>query len=528
MILKKPYAFFIRFFKFFHLIIFGLSSVLLYRTSLVYNFMKEFCKDSPNVIGKDLVGPLFVWWVYLLVIIIILVNLLIIYILARKVKPYMYYIVNIFLYMGVMIVFISSHRVIGNMQSMLVAAKTTLAIRDILNLARLFQTVSVIFYLIRATGFDIKKFDFVRDLQGLDISAEDSEEIEVAVEFEGNVFIRNFKRRYREFKYYYRENKFIINIFSLLIIGIVFLFVYFSTNKYDRVYRENQFLNVSGYRIGAKSSYIFNTDYFGKTIISDDVLVGVKVSISGNGVYPTSKNVLVVNGMQYYPINGYSNSVSDLGIVYSNQDISTEFSDYLFLYKVPKEYIHSNMILRFIDNVSVKRGKTVVNSLDVKLSPINYINSDVHSNEYLLGEDISINDYKLNISSFDINKDFVINYNSCIKVGECYDFREILRPVVTRDREKVLLKVNGNINVGDKSIDLSRFISQFGSIEYTYNGETYIESNDFNSVISSRVNDSSVYYIEVNKEIKDSSSIKLSFNFRNMKYSYILRGDKGE
>ena len=527
MILKKPYAFFIRFFKLFHLIIFALSSVLLYRTSLVYNFMKEFCKDSPNVIGKDLVGPLFVWWAYLLVIIIILVNLLIIYILARKVKPYMYYVVNIFLYMGVMIVFVTSHRVIGNMQSMLVAAKTTLAIRDILNLARLFQTVSVVFYLIRATGFDIKKFDFVRDLQGLDISPEDSEEIEVAVEFEGNVFIRNFKKRHREFRYYYKENRFIINIFSLLFIGIVCLFTYFSINKYDKVYKENQFIYVSGYKFGVKSSYVFDSDFMGNSIINDDVLVGVKVSVSGSGTLPTSKFVLVVNGMQYYPLNSYSNSVADLGVVYSNQTITNDFSDYLLIYKIPKDYSNSSMLLRCIDNISTKHGRTVVNSLDIKLSAINYIGVKSDLSEYSIGTDIDINDYKVNINSFDINKQFVVNYNSCIVVGECYDFKEVLRPVVSREKEKVLLKLNGSVTINDKVIDLSRFFIQFGSIEYINNGSSNVEYGDFNSVISTKSDEVS-YYIEVNKEVIDSSSIKLCFNFRDKKYCYILRGDQVE
>lgn len=528
MILKKPYAFFIRFFKLFHLIIFCLSSVLLYRTSLVYNFMKEFCKDSPNVIGKDLVGPLFVWWGYLLIFIIFAVNLLIIYILARKVKPYMYYVINIFLYMGVGIVFISSHRVIGNMQSMLVAAKTTLAIRDFLNLARLFQTVSVIFYLIRATGFDIKKFDFVRDLQGLDISAEDSEEIEVAVEFEGNVFIRNFKRRYREFKYYYRENKFIINIFSLLIISAVCFFTYFSINKYDRVYSENQFLNIDNYNVGVKSSYIFNTDYMGKRIVYDDVLVGVKISVSGNDLLPLSKFVLVVNGMQYYSNTNYNDSALDLGVGYFNQSLSSDFSDFLLVYKIPKKYADSKMILRCIDNMSTKRGRTIVNSLDIKLDPINYIDVASSSTDYSIGDELVINDYKVKIDSFDIDNHFVVNYNSCIRYNECYDFREVLKPSLVRNREKVLLKINGSVINNDVVNNFSDFFTKFGSIDYIYNDTFYTEHGDFNSVLSSKSNDSGVYFIEVNKEVKDASFIKLNFNFRDKVYSYILRGDAGE
>ena len=190
MILKKPYAFFIKNFKLFHLIIFVLSAILLYRTSLIYDFLREYNKTTPNLIGKELTSSLFSPWLYILIAIIIVVNILLIFILSKKDKPYLYYIINIVLYTAVLMMYISTNGVISDMEHMLVEAKATLAVRDISNIARMLQTVSVVFYLIRATGFDIKKFDFVRDLQGLDISEEDSEEIEVSVEFEKNVFVR--------------------------------------------------------------------------------------------------------------------------------------------------------------------------------------------------------------------------------------------------------------------------------------------------------------------------------------------------
>lgn len=533
MILRKPYAFFIKFFKFFHLIIFALAAVLLYRTSLIYNFMKEFCASNPNVIGKDLVSPFFAYWLYILIIIILVVNILLIFILIRKDKPFMFYIFNIALYVAVLVVFIVSHNIISNMQTMLIATKTTLAIRDFLNLARLFQTVSVIFYLVRATGFDIKKFDFVRDLQSLDISEEDSEEIEVAVEFEGNVVLRNLKKHFREFKYYYKENKFIINMFSLLFLGIVLLIVYFSFNKYDKIYAENDFFSVNGFNIGVKSSGILTSDYMGKNIVDDDnVLVVVTASIRGyNGTIPSSRAVLVVNGMQYYHTKIYASSLADLGNIYNEQTIGDDFTDYLFVYKIPKEDVSDNMIFRYIDNIEYKRGKTYINSMDVKLSPIDYSNVDSKTFEYALSNEININNYKLILSSYEINDEFVINYNSCVRSNECYDFREVLRPSVAREREKVLLKIDGNILYNDelgKSTNLYNFISQFGSIEYVYQGNTYIESSDFNLVVSSKANQSNIYYVEVDREIMGATSIKLVFNFRDTKYAYVLRGDISE
>ena len=529
MIFKKPYAFFIKFFKFFHLIIFLLSSILLYRTSLVYNFMMEYCKSNPNVIGKNLTSTLFVWWVYLLIFIILAVNILIIIVLIRKVKPYMYYIFNIGLYIFVAVVFIVSHRVIGNMQTMLVATKTTLAIRDFLNLARLFQTVSVVFYLIRSTGFDIKKFDFVRDLHGMDISEEDSEEIEVSVEFEGNVFIRNIRKELRNIRYYYKENKFIINIFSMLFLSFIFLFIYFSFNKYDKVYNENSFFSVGGYNIGVKSSSILSTDFMGNKIVSDDsVLVVIKFSVKGLEPLSSSKFVLVVNGMQYYPVSGYDSYLTDLGIVYNNQLINNEFSDYLFVYSIPKDSAESSMIFRCIDSINFKRGNTIVNSIDVKLDPINYDNADIKTYEYGLNNVIDIDDYKVNIVDYDISKSFVVNYNSCILPNECYDFKEVLLPSLMRNREKVLLKLNGSVSNSIGNLNMYKFIKNYGSIDYVYIGNNYTEISDFNVVVSSKSSLSNVYYIEVDKEIMDASSIKFNFNFRDRKYSYILRGDSNE
>ena len=80
MILKKPYAFFIKNFKLFHLIIFALSSILLYRTSLIYDFLKLYNKTTPNLIGKDLTSSLFSPWIYVLIAIIIIINVVLIYI----------------------------------------------------------------------------------------------------------------------------------------------------------------------------------------------------------------------------------------------------------------------------------------------------------------------------------------------------------------------------------------------------------------------------------------------------------------
>ena len=536
MILKKPYAFFIKNFKLFHLIIFFLTSILLYRTSLIYGFLKEYVKDSPNVIGKELTNTLFANWTYILVILLIIINIIIIIVMIRKEKPYVYYITNILLYIGILIIYSISNNIISDLETVLVPAKTTLAIRDITNLARLMQTVSVVFYLIRATGFDIKKFDFVRDLQSLDISEEDSEEYEVAVSFEGNETIRRIKRIIRGLKYYYLENKFMLNIIFLLFVGFLFLIIYLGSTKYDKVYKENEFIGVGTFDLGIKESYIIEKDYKNTKIVdNENILVVLKLSIKSNyeQKIPITRAMLVLNGYQYYHNINYAKNLIDIGTTYNNQTINEEFKDYILVYKVPRNQITSNMIFRYVDNIELEKGKTKVNSIDISINPNKIDSSENIVKTYELANEIDTSsskysDYKITINNYELSDSFISTYNTCITATECYDFKEIIKPTVTSSKAKTLLKLNGNITYENKINNITNlydYINAFGSIEYKYNGKNYIEKNDFNNISFTKTKDEFIY-IEVDKEIMYSEEIKLVFNIRNNKYEYILKGGK--
>jgi len=501
--------------------------------------MKEYSKTTPNVIGKDLTSTLFVPWTYILIALLIAVNILIIIILVKKDKPYVYYIINIALYLGLLIVYITSNRVISNMQEMLVAAKTTLAVRDITNLARLLQSVSTVFYLIRATGFDIKKFDFVRDLQSLDISEEDSEEYEVAVEFEKNEIIRNIKNKMRNANYYYKENKFVLNIIILLSISLILLLIYLNTNKYNKKYQENEFFNLDTLTIGVTESNILTKNYKNIKIVSDeDVLVAIKISVRSTKeeTLQTTRTLLEVNGTQYYNIKDYKNSLIDIGNIYNNEMLTNEFKDYLLVYQIPKEDMNYNMTFKYIDNMEYKRDKTIINSFDVKLNPTNLDEQKQITKTFELSNEIDtsetkFSDYKININNYEIQNEFITTYNSCITENECYDFKEILKPSITREQGKTLIKIEGTMsydNIIGNINDLASFIKEFGSIEYKLNGQNKIEINDFDEVKSSKDNNTDTYYIEINKEISEAEEIKLVLNLRSFKYEYILRGNLDE
>ena len=191
------------------------------------------------------------------------------------------------------------------------------------------------------------------------------------------------------------------------------------------------------------------------------------------------------------------------------------------------------MTFRYIDDIKYEKGKTKINAIDVKLSPKNIDEQKEIVKKYNLTEQIDttetgFSDYKIQINNFSIEDMYIETYNKCIN-QECYDFKDIIKPKIETNKEKTLLKLDGTLEYTtliNKINDIPKLISQFGTIEYTINGKTYTETNDFTEQEFKKLKKENTYYIEINKEIKDATQIKLIFTMRNQKYVYILRGDE--
>ena len=98
------------------------------------------------------------------------------------------------------------------------------AYSDISLLLPLGQYYFIVIALLRGIGFNIKQFNFSKDIKDLEISEEDSEEIEVNLSSNVYKYKRFGRRRLRELRYYFFENKYWI----LLILGVFVLVVLFS------------------------------------------------------------------------------------------------------------------------------------------------------------------------------------------------------------------------------------------------------------------------------------------------------------
>ena len=306
---------------------------------------------------------------------------------------------------------------------------------------------------------------------------------------------------------------------------------YFDT-KIDKVYKENRYVHGSGISLGVKETNVITKDYRNNTITDDDkVLVAVRVSVKGTTEFQTARAALEVDGIRYYKVSIDRDSLSDLGNIYNGETLTDEFTDYLLVYQIPKSEMKSTMTFKYVDNIIYKRGSTKYETLNIKLSPKYPEESKQVVSEFKMNDELSLDDYAINITNYELSDRFENTYNSCVRENECYDFKEIMIRSTLYDTEKTLMKLEGTFESKNSVPDVNslyKVIEKYATIEYTYNGNTYTETNDFAEVVSTKIKQDNVYYIQVNKDIMNAEKIVITFNMRNYSYKYILRGETNE
>ena len=188
------------------------------------------------------------------------------------------------------------------MQVEIIGVRTVNIIRDLYTMVILLNSIVVIFTLVRATGFDIKKFNFVKDLQELNIVDEDSEEFELELNIDSNEIKRGFKRKLRYLKYGYVENKFIINVIILLLIALVIFIIYFINTIYYKNYNQTVTFQTDYFVMHVDNAFITSKDYNGNKL-TDNALVIIDLKIKSflnkGRLLDSVNSSLVVNDKVY-------------------------------------------------------------------------------------------------------------------------------------------------------------------------------------------------------------------------------------
>ena len=325
MILRRPYAFLIKHFRLIHLILFALLAIITYNASTVLNFFKDYITANGNmeILSSNYINV----FIYIAPIIIIGLSILIFYLMKYKDKPRLYYIILIIVSILCTGVYTYLYLNIRSLETTTVSARIIRLYRDIARSNFYVLFVMCIPTLIRGLGFDIKKFNFSKDLKELNLSEEDSAEVEVSIDVSSNGLKRTGRRTLRELMVF-PFNKYVVN----------------------RNLKEGEVLGTSAFNIKVTDSYL--TDR--KRISKDNSYVILKVSVIGKvNKYSLDLDHFILEGKnnKYVPSQKFYLYFNDIGIGYRNNILdTTSYKDYILVFNINNIDKDSNFIFRYVDN----------------------------------------------------------------------------------------------------------------------------------------------------------------------------------
>jgi len=510
MIIRKPYAFLIKNFRLINFIILLFSSYILYKTSGAFNFFNDYATTRGFIESATLINDTIPLTMVGFSIVLIVGCISIAILFKKKDKPVLFYTIGTIYYTLFIIACIISRSIIKIIMFEGIDPRIARLVRDAWLIFMVVQVIFVIYSLVRTVGFDIKKFNFFEDLNELQITDEDNEEIEISTKFDTDKVKMRAAMQKEELKSFFYENKFII-ISILLLLFIVIPSAFIAKNIIDnKKYVIGEVINLNKFNLKITGAYTTKKDYRGKTIFKEDNSYLI-VSFNINNLTDIERGInlnnlrLEVNNKIYIPKTNYYEYFIDIGKGYNNDKIKKETKDFIAVYVINDEDLNSEMIIRYADKLTVKNQ--MVNAdyyrTIIKHENLDYQRSNV---DVSLGKEIMINNrlsdnIRLKLLDYDLQDKFeydvdgktkyIIN-NSGLVLSLDYEF------------------LNNNIKFED-------FINKYVTINYKYNNCTYTQKINIMTYNKNKI------YFAVTESMKDASEINFIVNIRNTEYVYKLK-----
>lgn len=504
MILKKPYGFLIKHFKIIHLILTVLYIYLAFKVNSILNYYNHFISGT----ASKLEAISYISQFYVIAILLSIVICIIIYALMRyKKKPRLLYLILIAFYLAVAMVIQVSYQGLETIYMSVLESKTMLLYRDILRIMVIFQYVSVGFVLVRGLGFDIKKFNFVQDLEDLDIDVSDEEEVELTLG-SFNSTSRKIHRQIREYKYYYLENKtfilIILGVLIVILVGSLFVHKEFVAKEY----KEGQTFGSEDFSFKVLNTYITNRDYNNQEITTTNTSFAVvRMQLSsknGEKELNTSNLVLKIGNNSYVSNKKYAARFVDLGISYRGNKIKKR-ETYLFIFNISNGDINKRMKIVYAGNKTVRLSPVMLDEIKKETT-------------YKLKEKIDLTQSSLrsgyfSASSYEVKDSFSYPYEYEVN-GQVYTSNL----TISSTQSTVLhLVLDAQYPAG---LTNYAFLEQYATLQYK------VEEKEYSSTVfvdRTPGNYKEGIYVIVDKEVEKASNIWLEIKVRNMKYIYTLK-----
>lgn len=491
MIVRKPFAFLIKHFKAIHLFLCGLLVYACYKYNGIVSFLRNYIStgngryDAVNYINYT---PIYV------ILGAIAIMLVIYYLMKHKDKPKKLYLFSIIGYIIVIVLFIFLFSYLRTFSNSTIEQKTLRLYRDISLMGLIFQYIIIVIMLIRGLGFDIKKFNFSKDIQELNIDLTDNEEVELVMGFDTNKTKFKIRRFFREFRYFIRENILFTGL-SLIVIVIILWIVVSNYTKTNKVYKENEYFGVD-FNMLVEGSYLTKEDNSLKKLSvgsSSLLIVKFKISSNYNDILNPDSFILSIYGKSYSPNNKYCSSLKDIGKCYNKIKLTEEEKEYIFVYLVDDNVLNKKIYLKYDYGYLTNKNNSVIR---VKLSPNDI--DDEETTTKKLGDTLLFNNSILGNNKLKIDE-----YN----IGDSFNVNTNITLTPTTYSTIIKLKLSEGSDIVASGSLLKYTIS---NIEYTSTIQKLYDNNNYS-------------YYAVNSDIKTADSIKLVLSSRHNNYEYILK-----
>lgn len=528
MIIRKPYAFLIKHFRLIHGILFVMLLYLAIKSLKIYSFFNDYATNHFYTPSANLTSSHISVLMFLACILVILISIAIGYLLSVKNKRIKLYVFNCMFYAILIAYYIYIFNVFSDLNKTALSIESVRAIRDISLIVVFPQVIFIVLASIRMLGFNLKKFEFKKDLQDLQIDASDYEEVEVTVGQDNYKFMRYIRKTLRYAKYFILENKFFVTGLGSVIVLSIFILIYINIKIENEKYLERQKIATNYMDYKAENSYYTQKSISGVVLKKNKTYILVDVEIYNKTLsrQELSNDTfrLETDKELKMPVTNLVSEFMDIGTAFSSLSLSSgETKKVVVAFEVDSDSIKDEYILKIRRNKNGEISKYDSQYKDVIIKPVNLDVEDTY-NYYDIPSEINLNesvlgDILLNVESVELDNSFKENDQYCIK-GNCYDKTVIIKP---SSSEKIVLKLkvsmenNSDIEYANS---ISKIIETFGEICYLDDGATKCSKAILNTV---KYSNDEYLYIDVPEKLYNTSEKHLVLTIRDKKYVISLK-----
>lgn len=522
MIIRKPYAFLIKYFKIIHIILFISMTFLLFKTRNIYMFFREYLLTGTYIYTENMVFQYVSIPMILITISLVAILLLIYFLMRQKQKPVFYYLSSVIFYFITFISFLVFLNFFNNLEFRSYSNQVLVIFRDLTMVLYYLNYLFLAVAFARGFGFNVKKFNFERDIKELDITESDREEIEVGGKLDYDNVFNFFRRHIRQLKYYFKENSFVFIVF--LVIAVLGGSAYITLDKlvFNKTYREAETIVLNDISYTVYNSYITNKDRYGEYVKNKDtyyLIIDFNVlNQTDNSIKLTVENYRVKMGNNYYyPKSNIRSKFTDLGTVYNNQNIAIDSSNrYILVFEIG-EYNNQKITFQLYYGKKVSDTDAKLYYKDISLNPNTF--PEISLGSYQLTDNVNLENTFLKISNFSINSYEVLDvfnytYTKCdneASDGACTDYNASVTPSIG----KKILKIEYSDSENNKKV------LDYLNIEYQVNGRiNVVESSSLKDITPDNCGEN-IFLVEIPSGVNLTDG-KFVFAARNVLFEYVL------